>query len=574
MDTNTNESNSQSTNETNSQSTNETANQDYNPNYNQNYNNQNYNPNNMQQGNGQYSGAQYNNGQYANQQYNNSQYANGQYNNQNMNQQYGNGQYINPQYMQNQNNFGTAAPKAKAPKKPLSSKQKKGVIIGIIAVVAVIVIACLTVFLLSLRKVKVSLDEYVVAPEFEGYDTMGNANYCYFDYEEFIDDYEDEIEYSKSVKRTSDSSDSLYDIYTCKKAGYSAAECLYYVYISGSLDNSTDLSNGDTVTYTFDITDEDLEEIKEYFKCNLIFSEEGISFTVAGLTELQKVDIFADLEITYSGKSPVAEISSIENTSSNEALSQIYYDVSDEYDLENGQTITVSIDDDEVSYLAEYYGVIPTETSKEFTVEGLDAYITSLSDISDELIDKMKSQSEDELNAHAASSYSDTESLKDLTYLGCYFLTPKNKDDYWYDSTEIYIVYKVTVNQYSEDRGYNNTTTYYTYVKFYEPILLADGTYSIDLSDYSTPYDTFDVDITGENGNGSYYYYGYEDLDSLFNKCVTTNIDSYNYETTVEDIEISESEETSEDAENEETSEENSEDTEASENSEDTEAAE
>ena len=32
---------------------------------------------------------------------------------------------------------------------------------------------------------------------------------------------------------------------------------------------------------------------------------------------------------------------------------------------------------------------------------------------------------------------------------------------------------------------------------------------------------------------GSYYYYGYEETDLLFNNCVTKNIEQYEYESTV-----------------------------------------
>ena len=34
---------------------------------------------------------------------------------------------------------------------------------------------------------------------------------------------------------------------------------------------------------------------------------------------------------------------------------------------------------------------------------------------------------------------------------------------------------------------------------------------------------------------GSYYYVGYEELDSLFNNCITKNIEQYEYETAIKE---------------------------------------
>ena len=67
-------------------------------------------------------------------------------------------------------------------------------------------------------------------------------------------------------------------------------------------------------------------------------------------------------------------------------------------------------------------------------------------------------------------------------------------------------------------------------------MLLPDGTCSLDLSAGATPTKTIESKY-GVLNWGSLYYHnfkGYSEPDSMFNDCVTSKIDSYNYESTVE----------------------------------------
>lgn len=70
--------------------------------------------------------------------------------------------------------------------------------------------------------------------------------------------------------------------------------------------------------------------------------------------------------------------------------------------------------------------------------------------------------------------------------------------------------------------------------------MLEDGTCSFDLGSITVPDGSaFFGTVSGEaflvtaHDGKSYYYLGYDNLDSLFNKHVTAKIDRYNYETTV-----------------------------------------
>ena len=70
--------------------------------------------------------------------------------------------------------------------------------------------------------------------------------------------------------------------------------------------------------------------------------------------------------------------------------------------------------------------------------------------------------------------------------------------------------------------------------KYEDLILLEDGTCSVDSNRYEMTYNTIESDYGRENFIFNYYKYrGYKDLDSLFNDCVTKQLDKYEYESNV-----------------------------------------
>lgn len=76
----------------------------------------------------------------------------------------------------------------------------------------------------------------------------------------------------------------------------------------------------------------------------------------------------------------------------------------------------------------------------------------------------------------------------------------------------------------------------YTYYKFEDIMLLADGTCSVDLSRGERCSKSIDSIYGEENfwgGFSAYSYEGYKDLDSMFNNVVTKNVEEYAYENTV-----------------------------------------
>jgi hypothetical protein len=168
---------------------------------------------------------------------------------------------------------------------------------------------------------------------------------------------------------------------------------------------------------------------------------------------------------------------------------------------------------------------------KNYTVEGLGNYVSSIDELTDDAITSMKKQAQDTLTAYAANTWRTGQVLGDMEYLGLYLLTPKSSD-YSTDNNQVILVFKVTANDSIDDYNVYNESTYYYTTTFYNLVAMPDGTVTVDLTRYSTPNDNFSRVVQyGERSweYYTYYYYGYETFDTMFNKSVTAKVEKYNY---------------------------------------------
>ena len=386
----------------------------------------------------------------------------------------------------------------------------------------VVVIVCLVLIKVFTAGNNIDLNEYLIINCY-GYDSVGHATYE-FDMEAFLEDYGEKIKYSDSSKTGIDWLDELAD-------SLPAAEIMVSGCVEGSLSQTSNLSNGDVITFTWNC---DVETADELYNCNLKYND--VEFTVSGLDKLETFDPFENVQLEYSGIAPNGKVT-VQNNSTEEVVNSLEYTVTPAEGLSNGMTVKVSIDESGLNHMADTYGKIPSVTSREYIVEGLESYVTQLSQIPDDLMEKFKSQSEDVIAAYVAKNWSDYITLDNITFFGCYFLVPKSISDYFY-TTQLYMVYELQVHEYEESRGLDNTFNDYYYVKFQNIMLLSDGTYSVDLSNYKSCDHTFVREVNWEGswlGYNSLIYRGYESLDSLFNNCVTAQIDTYSYESTVKE---------------------------------------
>ena len=145
--------------------------------------------------------------------------------------------------------------------------------------------------------------------------------------------------------------------------------------------------------------------------------------------------------------------------------------------------------------------------------KGSRSYVSTSDIITDEVIEKMKSQAEDDYANQIAETWGKGEELQSFTCLGYYFLTQK-KQDASRDANEVYLIYKCDVT--CDGQPFE----YYHFIKFRNLIVNSDGSCSFDKDDYDTPSDKVVTDY-------GYYYYGYRGIDDLFNTCVQKKASSY-----------------------------------------------
>lgn len=393
------------------------------------------------------------------------------------------------------NNIYAGVPDPAATVNNGQNKGKKSKILIPIIAVLVLVLAAVggLFFYLKSRPIEVNLQEYVTV-NFDGYDSLGTAT-VEFDDSKFKEDFGDKLKYHGDDKDMKDKS----------------AKKLIAQYFDDaiSLDKAEELSNGDTVTVEFEYdADQLLEDL------NIKTSTDGITFTVKGLEEIPTFDPFEGLEITYFGTAPNAYASLDTSNVTNEYYDNYDYIFNYEYEdlknLSNGDVITITIkyDDEEsdeefISYFVELYGVMPTQISKEFTVEGLQVSVTSKSQITDDVLKQMQDYLEDQEIMYTSSDIgteltNDGEvTLSAVEYYGMYIGEPKDETSY-YNDVEAYLTYKISINYKSEDYSF------YCVVGMDDLVLDGDG----NLVTEKVSTDLYKYEYLSHNFKDGYHVYG------------------------------------------------------------------
>jgi hypothetical protein len=215
----------------------------------------------------------------------------------------------------------------------------------------------------------------------------------------------------------------------------------------------------------------------------------------------------------------------------------VYFTFDKSSELSNGDEVVLKASDSSVNdYLAKNYGVVISPTEKTYTVEGLDSYVTSKDEVSDDVLKEMQSQSEDVIKSLSAK-WSDNCTLVSSDYVGYYLLVPKGSTSYYGDNNNIYLVYKLTASLTTDE--YNPAVNYsYYYVIRYNNLLVNDaGECTVDVTNYSTVYDSFSQDFKygSDHHDRSYSTKGYNSIDDFVRKNITANADRYKYETTIDE---------------------------------------
>ncbi|MBQ7833570.1 MAG: hypothetical protein IJ336_08350 [Lachnospiraceae bacterium] len=405
--------------------------------------------------------------------------------------------------------------------------KKWGILIGaVLALGAGFVLLLALVIAILVWPRKVNLNDYVTV-EFSGYDTVGTGRVV-FEREAFLDKYGDKIKFSKTAQEYGITSSGLY--------GYSAAE-IFADYISVRLSESSSLSNGQEVALVWTC---DYLEFGEVFNYDIKYTEE--TFIVEGLEPVEMFDPFENLNVSFMGISPQGMVN-LEMKDYSDVYEYAYFNPSESSGLANGDVITISFctNGDPAEYCASNYGICPSVTEKEYVVEGLEEYISSLSQIPTDEENAMVAQCVDIFNAYVANNWADGCTVDSFKYQGSYLLTPKEgMSDY---ESIYYMVYKVNATwkyeyDYWKEKVTMQPVEFYYVVEFDVPIIDKDGNCVVDVTSYSVCNNKISYDVTkdwkyGGQTTRTLTTVGYWELEDVFTNIVQSKVDIYSYETNI-----------------------------------------
>ncbi|MCR4929192.1 MAG: hypothetical protein K5988_04265 [Lachnospiraceae bacterium] len=446
--------------------------------------------------------------------------------------------------------------------KPSNGKKKAIIGIGIAAVVVIALVVILLVVIIAivlfftLHKSTVNLNDYITI-EASGYDGYGEATYS-VDIDKFLEDNNKKFKITNKLKEKVKSDSEMQVGLTILGLDIEDKEDAASIFIVGSdidgtLSQGSGLSNGDVITYSWRsaYSDEELEEFAGLFKVKLEY--EDIEYTVSDLKEVPKFDPFDGVEISFSGLAPNGQ-ALIANYPEN----GLYYVIDgDNQGLSNGDEITVTI---QYPYGVEdyinSYNKLPNTETKTYTVEGLGAYITSASQVPEDVLNAMKEQSNDII---LATTYNWVEGYTlDINYIGNYFLTAK--DSTASPNNMFILVYKMHYENTVKDckkKEHDIWCDYYFYVNWDDLQILPDGTFSYSEKDYYKTKNELTYywnNIMTHDGVYDFQdeylkltFTGYEKLDDIYNLYITKNIENYKFEESIDESLADISEENTED---------------------------
>lgn len=306
-----------------------------------------------------------------------------------------------------------------------------------------------------------------------------------------------------------------------------------------SLSETEDLSNGDKLELTVKV---DEEVLKEYgFKVK----ETTKVVVVEGLEEPKEFDPFSVMTVNVTGTAPNGQL---DMRFTESPLYGLHISADKTEGLKNGDVITFTLnnyDGEDVMAFAKQQGYALTRTTMQYTVSGINSYISSLDQIPAATLEKMKAQTESAIDTVFAdgqpqndeySTYTNVTQLLGKEYAGAYIFTLKDgyKSNYAYPANMIYIIYKVTAT--STDGEFS----YYYALRFQNGMLMEGKEFTLDLSDYDKTDAQFTkgyYTYTGKYFGSSNYdqsYYGYQDMDDFKQKEIMPLVERYSYATNMQ----------------------------------------
>lgn len=391
-----------------------------------------------------------------------------------------------------------------------NKKNKKALLIALPVVGVVIVAAVLVLlFVFGGNSAKINLNDYV-SVTYEGYDGFGTA-VVNFDYERFVLENEKVIKYNSKVDGAlSQETDGI-------PAAFYAENCLQY-----DLSESTGLSNGSNITLKWNLN----PDAEFFFNIRGEILREPKTFSVSGLTTVDKFDAFENVSITLTGTAPYGYVE-YEVNNTEDYMQYLEYSVDKSGGLSNGDTVALSVNltIDAETYV-EQYGKLPAASKKTYKITGLPEYIKTVSQISSSSLNQIKNASESAVYQHLYNNTASTERVDNVEYVGNYFQVAN--ENAASDSHNILtMVYRVDL--YVDSSFGTYYITYYHPIRYYNISLGVDGECNINLKSYTQSKDRF----YPPQLNNYYYYYGYSSIAALHEKLINGNLFAYSYENNI-----------------------------------------
>lgn len=312
----------------------------------------------------------------------------------------------------------------------------------------------------------------------------------------------------------------------------------YMTYGRFNCDNVKNLSNGDTIVVTFtNNRNEDPTDvfIEKYGKAPYPLE---MTYEVSGLSMQESYNLFDYITVSFEGMSGQAKIVIEEKEGIEKKLR---YKPDKKTDLSNGDEVIITVTDssggDPAEYCRSTLGIELAETEKAYTVFGLGEYITSIDQISEESLEKIKNQANDVLASYVIKNWKEDTLPGDTTYEGAYLLNRKEGLGRG-DANSIVFVFRTSLENVWDKKNITQPFYYYWYLKYNNVYINPDGEFQIDLMEYKTPNNRISNVIDVDGATKKWDYYGYKTMEELKKDYVERNADNYTYTTSVNEDEI------------------------------------
>ncbi len=403
-------------------------------------------------------------------------------------------------------------PEVKKGKKKLDKNGR----IGLVVIFALVLIG-----LILFKKPSVNFNNYLDI-SIEGYDGYATASYS-IDKEKFYEDTKNRIKPTVGGKKLAASFNG--------KERF--AKALIENYIEVTIDPEDGLANGDEVVANIKV---DEKAILEDFGIKVKASD--VKKPVMNLVEANMIDLFKYISFETKGIAPEGhlEVKISDDCPFSSYIVETLLNIEKKDGLSNGDEVVIGMNPI-VPALAEEcledYGGIPYGKEFTYTVEGLGAYVTKETELTDACFSKIDEQFKDVLIASYAEKTDGNMSLNSMERLGYYLLIPKEKV---YNDTMLYVVYKVNASIWVEETAFSDTIEYYTYLKYRDPIYVdGESPLKVDVINAGMP-GNMQLRCYDDNSSRSITYYisGERNLDDMYREVVTSKVNQFVTKSTVQ----------------------------------------